>query len=147
MQARPITAVIAIGALGVRVATGGSGPAAGGIASPSAASENLQSGVSLAGLRCRQAMASAPPGGTPRQLLANSWRQVNLIAFICCSVGAGAASFAGAAAAAGGATMACFGAVAGFCARCGLTAGGGGGGGGGGRAGGGGGGGGGGRGG
>src|ERR1700688_3147886 len=71
-QARPITAVITTGALGVPAGAGGGVPGEAGRASPSAASEVLQSGVSLPGLRCRQSMASAPPEGTPRQLLANS---------------------------------------------------------------------------
>jgi hypothetical protein len=70
-------------------------------------------------------MASEPPDGTPRQLFANSRRQVNLMAFICSGVGTGAAATGGAAgdAGGGGATTACFGAAAGLpiCAGFGAT--------------------------
>jgi hypothetical protein len=63
-------------------------------------------------------MASEPPDGTPRQLLANSRRQVDLMAFICSVVGTGGGAAAGAGG--DGATTACFGAAGlAICAGCG----------------------------
>ncbi len=64
--------------------------AGGGIATLSwiALIEVRQFGVSRALLRIRQAIASCPPVGTPRQWALKSLRQVNLTAFNCSGVGA-----------------------------------------------------------
>jgi hypothetical protein len=74
-----------------------------------AASDILQSGDSLAALRCRQAKASGPPGVTPRQLTMKSRWQVNRIALCCWGVGAtaGAGAAAGCGGAAAGAERGC----------------------------------------
>jgi hypothetical protein len=75
-----------------------------GAAVPIAATEVLQSGDSLAALRCRQAIASTPPGCTPAQLARKSRGQVRLIALCCSGVGVeGATAGAG-----GGGTSAGF---------------------------------------
>ena len=52
----------------VVVAAAAAGAVAAGTESAMSASEVWQFGDSLAALRCRQASASGPPGGTPLQL-------------------------------------------------------------------------------
>jgi hypothetical protein len=83
------------------VAAGAAAATAGAVV-PTAASEVLQSGDSLAVLRFRQASASDPPGCTPAQFAMKSRWQVRLIALCCSAVGVVAEGAADAVAGASG---------------------------------------------